>query len=205
MNRKKSPPCSCRQEMGRAPSPGQRRPVSHRRGRAGAVWFAGKMPDRRTSAWCLATKSNPGASHPPAWPPGWIKPLTFTSAGIIPAVIVSGGFGKEGWDEAQVMADYLAARGVPRSAILIDHEGNNTYLTALHTAQIAQETGLSKLRARLALLPPAPRPPGLCAVSTWLPPPSPTPTALSPAISTSACCARSSPTRHISCAHLKMN
>ena len=38
------------------------------------------------------------------------------------AVIVSGGFGKEGWDEAQVMADYLAARGVPQSAIMIDRE-----------------------------------------------------------------------------------
>lgn len=69
------------------------------------------------------------------------KAVDLYHRGFYPAVIVSGGFGKEGWDEAQVMADYLAARGVPLSSILIDHEGNNTYLTALHTAQIAREKG----------------------------------------------------------------
>jgi uncharacterized SAM-binding protein YcdF (DUF218 family) len=69
------------------------------------------------------------------------KAVNLYERGFFPALIVSGGLGKEGWDEAQVMADYLAARGIPRPAILIDHEGNNTYLTALHTAQIAQEHG----------------------------------------------------------------
>ena len=69
------------------------------------------------------------------------KAVDLYQRGYFPAVIVSGGFGKEGWDEAQVMADYLAARGVPRASIQIDREGNNTYLTALHTAQIARQKG----------------------------------------------------------------
>jgi uncharacterized SAM-binding protein YcdF (DUF218 family) len=80
--------------------------------------------------------------------------------GRAPWVIVSGGLGKEGWNEASVMADYLAGRGIPRSAILVDGEGNNTYLTALHTQQLAQAHGLQRFvlvshfyhlpRARLA-------------------------------------------------------
>jgi vancomycin permeability regulator SanA len=69
------------------------------------------------------------------------KAIVLYQRGLFPKVIVSGGMGKEGWDEAQVMADYLAGRGIPRAAILIDHEGNNTYLTALHTAQLAKEQG----------------------------------------------------------------
>lgn len=86
--------------------------------------------------------------------------LDLYKRGFFPAVIVSGGVGKEGWDEAQVMADYLAARGVPRSAIILDSQGSNTYLTALHCAQIAQARGFRSVvlvshfyhlpRARLA-------------------------------------------------------
>jgi uncharacterized SAM-binding protein YcdF (DUF218 family) len=80
--------------------------------------------------------------------------------GLYPYVIVSGGLGREGWDEALVMADYLVERGVPRQAILTDRQGNNTYLTALHTAQLAEEHGFQSFvlvshfyhlpRARLA-------------------------------------------------------
>ncbi len=60
---------------------------------------------------------------------------------VAPYVIASGGIGKEGRDEAQVMADYMAERGVPHEAILVDSAGNNTYLTALHTRALAEEHG----------------------------------------------------------------
>ena len=39
------------------------------------------------------------------------------------------------------MADYLAGRGVPREVILVDGQGNNTYLTALHTLELADQHG----------------------------------------------------------------
>src|SRR5580704_13458675 len=42
------------------------------------------------------------------------RTLELYRAGYFPAVIVSGGIGKEGYDEAAVMRDYLVARGVPR-------------------------------------------------------------------------------------------
>ena len=66
------------------------------------------------------------------------KGLALYQRGSCPSVIVSGGVGKEGWDEGQVMADYLAERGVPRDGILVDSQGNNTYLTAANTARLAE-------------------------------------------------------------------
>jgi len=69
------------------------------------------------------------------------KALALYRQGVFPKLIVSGGVGKEGWDEAQVMADYLIARGVPRDAILVDSQGNNTLLTAENTARLAKANG----------------------------------------------------------------
>lgn len=69
------------------------------------------------------------------------KAVDLYQRGLFPKVIVSGGLGKEGWDEAQVMAAYLIARGIPESAMLIDSQGNNTYLTALHTGELAKQYG----------------------------------------------------------------
>lgn len=54
-----------------------------------------------------------------------------------PLLLVSGGIGKEGFDEAVVMADYLAANGVPRAAILIDSAGIDTAATAVNVARMA--------------------------------------------------------------------
>lgn len=52
-----------------------------------------------------------------------------------PAIFVSGGTGKEGYDEAVVMAQYLTGKGVPAQAIIIDSEGFNTAATARHAAR----------------------------------------------------------------------
>lgn len=45
-------------------------------------------------------------------------------------IFVSGGLGKEGFYEAQVMASYLMKNGIPKSKITIDNFGNNSWLTA---------------------------------------------------------------------------
>jgi vancomycin permeability regulator SanA len=46
-------------------------------------------------------------------------------------ILVSGGVGKEGFDEARVMARVLRERGVPDSAILVDSRGVNTLASCL--------------------------------------------------------------------------
>lgn len=38
-------------------------------------------------------------------------------------------------DEAEIMAHWLEAHGVPASDIIVDSQGNNTWLTALHVAE----------------------------------------------------------------------
>ena len=51
-------------------------------------------------------------------------------------IIVSGGIGENGFDEAKVMKDYLVSDGIPEKAIIVDSEGTNTYLTAVQASKI---------------------------------------------------------------------
>jgi len=45
-------------------------------------------------------------------------------------IIVSGGIGREGHDEAVVMKKYLVKQGVPSRKIIVDSDGYNTHKTA---------------------------------------------------------------------------
>ena len=45
-------------------------------------------------------------------------------------LIVSGGIGKEGFDEAKVMKDYLVRAGISADLIIEDNKGQNTQMTA---------------------------------------------------------------------------
>lgn len=57
------------------------------------------------------------------------------------AILVSGGMGEEGHDEAAVMKDYLVSHGVPAAAVYTDSQGVNTFETARATARLVQEKG----------------------------------------------------------------
>jgi uncharacterized SAM-binding protein YcdF (DUF218 family) len=59
--------------------------------------------------------------------------------GLFPDVIVSGGVGVEGFDEALVMKRYLIENGVPDGRIHVDSGGANTYLTARNAARMMGE------------------------------------------------------------------
>jgi vancomycin permeability regulator SanA len=67
------------------------------------------------------------------------KTIQLYQQGIFKNTIVSGGVGKEGFDEAVVMKQYLVANGLPTARIYVDSQGNNTYLTAKRTAQLMTE------------------------------------------------------------------
>jgi len=60
-------------------------------------------------------------------------------------VIVSGGVGKEGFDEAKVMKEYLIKQGVPEEKIFIDSEGDNTLLTAKNSKRIMDSKDLKSV------------------------------------------------------------
>nr|WP_315489392.1 YdcF family protein [uncultured Rhodoferax sp.] len=65
--------------------------------------------------------------------------------GLFKSILVSGGVGREGFDEAVVMGDYLVKRGVPRASIVLDSLGVTTAATARNTAALAKTHGWSRV------------------------------------------------------------
>ncbi|HEY9285921.1 MAG TPA: YdcF family protein [Pyrinomonadaceae bacterium] len=61
--------------------------------------------------------------------------------GLFPNVIVSGGVGSEGFDEAEVMKRYLVENGVPDGRVHVDSGGATTHLTARNAARMMGENG----------------------------------------------------------------
>lgn len=62
-------------------------------------------------------------------------------AGRCRAILVSGGVGVEGWDEAAVMHAYLVQHGVPAERVYTDHQGWNTLATARAAAALTRAQG----------------------------------------------------------------
>lgn len=73
--------------------------------------------------------------------------LALYRAGTCTRLIVSGGTGKSGYDEATAMAAYLVTRGVPEEALVLDHNGVNSWATARFTAEYMAENGLTTVIA----------------------------------------------------------
>ncbi|HWB58939.1 MAG TPA: YdcF family protein [Chthoniobacteraceae bacterium] len=81
--------------------------------------------------------------------------------GDFPLVVVSGGIGKESFDEAAVMKRYLVANGIPAEQIIADNQGVTTYASAKNLRRILDERKLTSVlvvsqyfhipRSRLAL------------------------------------------------------
>ncbi len=65
--------------------------------------------------------------------------------GYFKRIPVSGGHGKEGYDEPVVMRSYLEAQGIPRDAIFEDNEGYTTWHTAQNTAHFLQQKHLGSV------------------------------------------------------------
>lgn len=63
------------------------------------------------------------------------------AAGLVHGVIVSGGTGKEGFDEAVAMQIYLLHAGVPADRLVVDSHGINTRATCRNAAPLMQTRG----------------------------------------------------------------
>jgi vancomycin permeability regulator SanA len=73
------------------------------------------------------------------------RTLELYRAGSFPLVIASGGTGKEGFDEAVVMRDYLVAGGIPHHRVILDSAGNSTWLSAANTAAMMKQRKLGSV------------------------------------------------------------
>jgi vancomycin permeability regulator SanA len=67
--------------------------------------------------------------------------------GTVKRLIMSGGRGREGFEEADVMADYAIAHGVPERAVVVDRGGIDTWHTARFTAAYMQRENLQSVIA----------------------------------------------------------
>lgn len=67
------------------------------------------------------------------------KSVELYDGGYYTFIIVSGGIGKEGFDEAKVMRSYLIDKGIPENKIIEDNNGYNSYMTAQNTSKIMDE------------------------------------------------------------------
>ena len=62
--------------------------------------------------------------------------LALYREGRVHQILVSGGFGKEGFYEGTKMKDYLVKNNVPDSCIIVDNKGNNTLATVENTLRL---------------------------------------------------------------------
>lgn len=67
------------------------------------------------------------------------KAVELYREGYFNQIIVSGGVGVEGYDEAEVMKQYLVQKGIPSDQIITDSMGLNTRATAKNTTEIMGE------------------------------------------------------------------
>jgi len=73
------------------------------------------------------------------------KAVELYNDGVFPMIIVSGGIGKEGFNEAAVMKEYLVDQGIPGKVILVDDLGIDTYSTAKNTIIIMDQHNFSSV------------------------------------------------------------
>ncbi len=75
------------------------------------------------------------------------KTVALYRQGYFSRIIVSGATGKEGYDEAVAMRDYLLQKGIPATAIITDSQGRNTFHSAAFTAAYLSQHGLHSVMA----------------------------------------------------------
>ena len=73
------------------------------------------------------------------------KALELRRAGKFQKIIVSGGTGVEGFDEAAVMRDYLVANDVASTDIIVDSGGITTFATARNALQISEKANFKSV------------------------------------------------------------
>jgi uncharacterized SAM-binding protein YcdF (DUF218 family) len=66
-------------------------------------------------------------------------------AGRAPIIILSGGRGRPGHTEADLMADAIGKLGIPASALLLERNSRNTRDNAAFTARLAREHGVHRI------------------------------------------------------------
>ena len=70
--------------------------------------------------------------------------------GLVPILVMSGGDGEDGWNEADVMRSRAIAAGVPAEAILVDRTGVNTDATVRDAVALLSDPSIPPSWLRIA-------------------------------------------------------
>lgn len=89
----------------------------------------------------LGNAVSPGGKPSPRLAARLDRGLELYMEGLSGTIIVSGGTGWQGVDEAAAMRDYLVVKGVPEKNIVVDSNGYTTWDTARFTAGWLRENG----------------------------------------------------------------
>ncbi|WP_020614835.1 ElyC/SanA/YdcF family protein [Paenibacillus daejeonensis] len=73
------------------------------------------------------------------------KAVELYHEGYFPLIVVSGGIGIEGFDEAEVMKAYLVSKDVPEEHIIEDPNGYDSGMTAHNTKQMMDQRALDSV------------------------------------------------------------
>lgn len=71
--------------------------------------------------------------------------LELYQKGRVKKILVSGGFGKEGFYEAEKMKDFLIKNNVPENEIVVDNFGKNTIATVKNTLKLRDSLSFKSL------------------------------------------------------------
>lgn len=107
------------------------------------ISLAGFYDENRPAdvALILGSRVYPNGQPSPSLEYRLEKGLELYRSHRVNALIVSGGLGRDGFQEAALMRQYLEQRGVPSNAIIEDDHGDNTRLSAVHTRDIMRQHG----------------------------------------------------------------
>jgi vancomycin permeability regulator SanA len=73
------------------------------------------------------------------------KAVELYEKNLVGVIIVSGGFGAEGFEEADVMRAFLVGRNIPSENVILDRDGYDTYKTAVNTRAIMRAKGFKSV------------------------------------------------------------
>jgi len=97
------------------------------------------------AAVVLGNKVEPSGLPSPRLKSRLDKAISLYENGFVKYIIVSGGKGNDGYDEAFAMRKYLVSKKVPDNFIIEDPKGINSYLTAVNSKQIMREKGFESV------------------------------------------------------------
>jgi uncharacterized SAM-binding protein YcdF (DUF218 family) len=108
-----------------------------------AISLAGLWDDARPADVCVVLGNTVGRDGRPSerLRARLDKALELYRAGMFAEVIVSGGVGEEGFDEAAVMKQYLLENGVPEDRVHADSRGLDTFETARNAKTLMAARG----------------------------------------------------------------